>query len=310
MAGGGVLVVFLAAVSVHAASSAFPAGVLATGTMGSTNPPTPTIEVAWCTLPRNNARVIPDGTFTGVSFLKTPFYVQVLGYGDFTKINLAPNDFGGLLDPHGVNGLGIPVGGNVSSTAVDGTNEAFSEWLLYISCNSFCLRVCTNANSQFKATDFCRPDLDLLGCTFSFPANYNFNGTFQTCDADAGYPPGWYPVVNDGTTTFSIYTQPANGEITSVQPPATTPASSNCVPTSTISNGIALASLTAGAFGTAPPTGFGSTSPSRSGTPTGSSTQTSRTSGSAGTNSNSSGPTGGTNPQKHVHSLTSCSRVD
>jgi hypothetical protein len=30
-----------------------------------------TFEVAWCTKPRNNARVIPDGTLTGVSFLKT-----------------------------------------------------------------------------------------------------------------------------------------------------------------------------------------------------------------------------------------------
>ncbi len=29
------------------------------------------IEVAWCTKARNNARVIPDGVITGVSFLKT-----------------------------------------------------------------------------------------------------------------------------------------------------------------------------------------------------------------------------------------------
>lgn len=30
-----------------------------------------TFEVAWCTQARNNARVIPDGTITGVSLLKT-----------------------------------------------------------------------------------------------------------------------------------------------------------------------------------------------------------------------------------------------
>lgn len=33
-----------------------------------------TIEVAWCTQARNNARVIPDGVLTGVSFLKTGKY--------------------------------------------------------------------------------------------------------------------------------------------------------------------------------------------------------------------------------------------
>jgi hypothetical protein len=30
-----------------------------------------TFEVAWCTKQRNNARLIPDGTITGVSFIKT-----------------------------------------------------------------------------------------------------------------------------------------------------------------------------------------------------------------------------------------------
>ncbi|KAJ7759641.1 hypothetical protein B0H16DRAFT_1267590, partial [Mycena metata] len=68
---------------------------------GSIIDDTETEEVAWCTLPRNNARVIPDGTFTGVSFFKTAYYVQVPGFGDFTKINIAANDPGGQLDPSG-----------------------------------------------------------------------------------------------------------------------------------------------------------------------------------------------------------------
>lgn len=73
-----------------------------------------TFEVAWCTQQRNNARVIPDGTLTGVSFLKTgqyitnyqqlfinmgyrylDAYVQIYGYGDFTKLNIPNGDFGG-----------------------------------------------------------------------------------------------------------------------------------------------------------------------------------------------------------------------
>jgi hypothetical protein len=106
-----------------------------------------TIEVAWCTKPRNNARVIPDGTITGISFLKTDFYVQIMGNGDFTKLNIANGDFGGELDPHGAYGTGNPIGGNVTTNVVDGVDEPIQEWMLYIDYNQFCLRACTNANS-------------------------------------------------------------------------------------------------------------------------------------------------------------------
>lgn len=105
-----------AAAAVAQSTTTFPEGVVATGTMGVTNPPEPTtgtainqtslarlltinsvddwcifgppteqnisdsetFEVAWCTQPRNNARVIPDGTITGVSLLQTgkpPFFI-------------------------------------------------------------------------------------------------------------------------------------------------------------------------------------------------------------------------------------------
>ena len=33
-------------------------------------------------------------------------YVQIMGYGDLTKINVAPGDEGGELDPHGQDGNG------------------------------------------------------------------------------------------------------------------------------------------------------------------------------------------------------------
>lgn len=46
-------------------------------------------EVAWCTKPRNDARVIPDGVLSAVHFVKTPLYVQIQGWGDFTKLNIA-----------------------------------------------------------------------------------------------------------------------------------------------------------------------------------------------------------------------------
>ncbi|KAJ7136772.1 hypothetical protein C8R44DRAFT_767855 [Mycena epipterygia] len=303
---------FILASQIAAVRCAFPAGVIATGTQGVTNPPVPTmpttidqtsmarllsinsiddfcifappspatipdtetVEVAWCTMPRNNARVIPDGTFTGVSFLKTDFYVQVFGFGKFDGLNVAPNDGGGELDPHGATGAGNPVGGNVTTTIVDGIDEPIAEWMLYIDNNQFCLRVCTNANSTYSAAFMCWHELDEMGCEFVMPGTYNYQGgVYETCDADVAYPPGWYPEVSGGTTTFSTFAQYATGVYTggdgnptsytvgdTVTPtaPFSTPSSSNCVTKPTISNGIPLASLTAGAKGTAPPTGISS----------------------------------------------------
>lgn len=76
----------------------------------------------------------------------------------------------------------------------------------------------------------------------------------ETCEADVAYPPGWYPVEENGTTSYSKFAQRYTGTLTdgsvytvgdTVTPPAPffTPASSNCVTTSTIANNIALESL-------------------------------------------------------------------
>ncbi|KAJ6632169.1 hypothetical protein B0H10DRAFT_1901591 [Mycena sp. CBHHK59/15] len=331
-----------ATASVQAASSSFPSGVIATGTQGPTNPPVPTmpttinqtsmarllsvnsiddfclfapptansqiadtetLEIAWCTQPRNNARVIPDGTITGVSFLKTDFYVQIMGTGDFTKLNIAAGDQGGELDPHGATGAGNPVGGNVTTNIVDGLDEPIAEWMLYISNSQFCLRACTNANSTYSAAFMCWHELDVMGCEFVMPGTYNPPGTFETCDADVAYPPGWYPEsVVDGTTSFStfaqfftgVYTgsdgQPTSytvGDTITPTAPASTPSSSNCVTTSTISNGIALASLSAGAIGTAPPSGFSATAGASAGKNTAATSGTPTASGSTPSGSNS-----------------------
>ncbi|KAF7305335.1 hypothetical protein HMN09_00785400 [Mycena chlorophos] len=273
-------------------SSSFPAGVIATGTQGVTNPPVATLgtavnqssmarllsvnsiddfcifappepnsliadteteEVAWCTKPRNNARLIPDGTITGVSFLKNDFYVQVFGYGDFTKLNIRHGDEGGELDPHGATGAGNPVGGNITTNIVDGLDEPLAEWMLYVDYNQFCIRACINANATYSAAEMCWHELDEMGCEFVMPGNYDFNGTFETCEADIAYPPGWYPTAtNDGTTLFSTFAQYYTGAYTRdgtvvdytvgdlVTPsnPYFTPRSSNCVTTSTIANGV------------------------------------------------------------------------
>ncbi|THU96826.1 hypothetical protein K435DRAFT_778378 [Dendrothele bispora CBS 962.96] len=304
--------------SAQSSSLSFYEGVIATGTMGTTNPPEPTastninqtsyarllslnsvddwcifappyestisdsetFEVAWCTQPRNNARVIPDGTITGVSFLKTDMYVQILGYGDLTKLNIPYGDYGGELDPHGAYGSGNPEGGNVTTNVV-GEDINIVEWMLYVSYEMFCIRACIQANETYSASAMCWHELDEMGCQFVMPGNYNFNGTFETCDADVAYPPGWYPEVeSDGQTSFSSFAQYWTGVVDgvtytvgdTVTPSSaySTPSSSNCVTTSTISNGIALASLTSGAVGTVPTSSAGgSGTASRSGSASG-----------------------------------------
>ncbi|KAK7028467.1 hypothetical protein R3P38DRAFT_2936684 [Favolaschia claudopus] len=299
-----------------AAQSAFP-GVIATGTNGPTNPPRPTAptlinqtsmarlitlnsvddfclfappegpaligdteteEVAWCTKPRNNARVIPDGTITGVTFLKTPFYVQIMGIGNFTNLNIRAGDDGGELDPHGAQGSGNPIGGNVTTNIVNGVDDVFyEEWMMFISANRFCVRACTNANSTYAAKYMCEHKLDVMGCDFVMPGTYHPAGTFESCEADVAYPPGWYPTATvSGSTLFSTFAQYWTGvvgdqtftvgDLVTPTAPATIPSSSNCATVSTIANGIALASLTAGAIGTEIPTV--STGSSGSGSPT------------------------------------------
>lgn len=57
--------------------------------------------VAWCSKPGYGTRLIPAGTLTGLQFLKTPDYIQIVGFMDQTQINMASGDYGGEMDPHG-----------------------------------------------------------------------------------------------------------------------------------------------------------------------------------------------------------------
>ena len=51
--------------------------------------------VAWCTKSGRGTRLIPDGTLSGVHFVRTSNYLQVTGVGNFTNINVAQDDGGG-----------------------------------------------------------------------------------------------------------------------------------------------------------------------------------------------------------------------
>ncbi|KAJ9092783.1 hypothetical protein QFC21_006658 [Naganishia friedmannii] len=268
------------------------AQVTATGTMGSTNPPQATMgtpvnqtsmarllsansiddfcifappqkgvtigdseafEVAWCTKQRNNARIIPDGVLKAVHFIKTPMYVQVQGWGDFTQLNIAAGDLGGELDPHGATGEGNPVGGNVTSN-VSGTDVHYQEWMNYMSDTQFCLRICTAENATVSAALQCQHTLDEMGCEWVMPGDYT-QDTFTSCDGDAAFPPGLYPLANGSTSTFAqrytgTYVDGASstqmftvGQTVTPPAPYSTPATSNCQTFSSVGNGIASLAL-------------------------------------------------------------------
>ena len=64
--------------------------------------------VAWCTKAGRGTRLIPEGALTGVQFMRTSAYVQVIGFIDQTKINIQDGDYGGELDPHGADLVSVP----------------------------------------------------------------------------------------------------------------------------------------------------------------------------------------------------------
>ena len=64
--------------------------------------------------------------------MKTSAYVQVVGFIDQTKINIAAGDYGGEMDPHGADLRGNPIGGLVFSEACHGSPEQVIEWHLFL----------------------------------------------------------------------------------------------------------------------------------------------------------------------------------
>ncbi len=126
----------------------------------------------------------------------------------------------------------------------------------------------------------CEHKLDEMGCNFVMPGNYDFNGTFESCDGEVACmlysglsiyissvlmlikdPPGVYITSIEGSSTgYSTFAQFFTGVLTqdgsavsytvgTTVTPSTvqmTPTSSNCKTTGSISNGIALATNSAG----------------------------------------------------------------
>ncbi|KAF8072307.1 hypothetical protein FPV67DRAFT_1412385 [Lyophyllum atratum] len=182
--------------------------------------------VAWCTKPGHGARTIPAGALTGVQFMKTKDYVQVVGFLHQDKVNLAADDFGGEMDPHGADLRGNPLGGLMYSNAYGNDKNNFQqviEWHNFIGGNFFCLKACDPAGPN--AAHFCEHIYDRIGCAYNAPNNAR-DGVFESCLGENQDFPGVY--VENGVT--KTYTQPPEslGPITTMPYVARVPASTSC----------------------------------------------------------------------------------
>lgn len=203
--------------------------------------------VAYCTQPRNGARLIPDGTIHSAHVIKTPLYVQIHGFWDGTRVNIPAGDTGGELDPHGEKNEGNPIGGNVTTNLATGQDTFYEEWMSFVSFDQFCLRICTAGTDKVNSGLQCEHKLDIMGCRFvmAIPDLYATNGTFTFCEGEPAAPPGLYPLPNGDFSTFrqrwtdkNVPPQYTVGDLVTPGAPAYWPKTSNCQTFSSISNGI------------------------------------------------------------------------
>lgn len=197
------------------------------------------IMVSWCMNDGYGTRLIPDGTIKGAHFVQTPDYVQVTGWGDFTKMNIPAKDSGGELDPHGADGLGNPHGGLVFGNSF-GKWQQYHEWTNFMSATDFCIRACRDDSNDPK--HHCNHIYDLQGCDWNIPGNYT-QGVFEDCKGDTNLPIGIY-----GSSTF----QQGQGATPPAHPLVP---SSSCTFYSTVKNGVATLAANAPAATTTGATG-------------------------------------------------------
>ncbi|CAD6884519.1 unnamed protein product [Tilletia controversa] len=158
---------------------------------------TETEEVAYCTKDGYGTRLIPDNTFNSIHFLKTKNYVEVLGTGNFTVLNIVKGNTGGELDPHGADGTGNPIGGLVYTEAFTGKPQQIDEWMMFISDSIFCFRAC-NPDDPL-AWQRCQHIYDTEGCDWNMPSSVGYDPTAHTFDSCEGDDP-YFPGINDGAT--------------------------------------------------------------------------------------------------------------
>jgi len=163
--------------------------------------------VSYCTSSKYGGRVLSAGALTGVYAVRTPDYLEIVGFIDQTTVGLPANDTGGEEDPHGADSRGNPLGSLMYSSAFLATNPSakdyvqVKEWNYFIGSGIFCMKVCDPASAN--AAQMCQHTYDEVGCTYNMPANYGtINGTFEQCLGDDQLPVGEY-VVNGVTSTWA-----------------------------------------------------------------------------------------------------------
>jgi len=182
--------------------------------------------VAWCTRPGYGTRLIPEGTLKGLQFMRTPDYIQIVGFIDQTKINIASGDYGGELDPHGADLRGNPLGGLVYTNGFGTDNNTYTqviEWHDFVGGDAFCFKACNPAGAD--AARYCEHIFDRIGCAYNAPNNAQ-DGVFEVCDGESQDFPGIYSVGGVEMT----YTQPPEslGAISTMPYQPVVPPSSNC----------------------------------------------------------------------------------
>lgn len=216
-------------------------------------------EVAWCTKPGHGTRLIPEGALTGVQFIETPDYIQIVGFIDQTKINIQAGDFGGELDPHGADLCGNPMGSLMYSNHWSGNNGTYQqviEWTNFMGGNAFCAKACKPDGPN--AAKYCEHVYDRIGCAYNAP-NAAQNNVFESCK---GENMDFVGVYTDASGAVQTYTQPPEslGAITTMPYTAKVPASSNCVQFQSADLYKALASVTNSAAAAASTTAASSAS--------------------------------------------------
>ncbi|MBW0496454.1 hypothetical protein O181_036169 [Austropuccinia psidii MF-1] len=141
--------------------------------------------VAYCTKSGYGTRLIPPKTFQNLHYVRTPHYIQLVALGDFTKVNVEPNDQGGELDPSGADGRGNPIGGLVFGDQ----GQQFDHWTEFLSYDEICLRACFNGP---EASRYCEHIYDEMGCRWNMPARYDVAGFYECEGDDVPLPMGEY----------------------------------------------------------------------------------------------------------------------
>lgn len=199
---------------------------------------------------------------------------------------MAIDDYGGELDPHGADLVGLffalenfsnvsfsvvillavsctrthllavttPMGRFTTGQSAFYFYCKFRQILTHVSFmggHTFCIKLC-DPNGK-NPGGYCQNIYDRLGCAYNAPNNAK-NGTFEVCDGEDMTPPGLYTGSSGATQT---YFQPPEslGPITSVPYTPVVPASSNCVTYHSTNLYTALPTPTGGAATTGKSTG-------------------------------------------------------